>query len=72
MPDDLSHLAADAAVERFMEGWRNYNALLESMSPEELATEVGRRFRDPYQAALVMRLLCRITRLEHGQNPNQP
>jgi len=67
MPDDLSHLAADATVERFMEGWRNYTALLESMSPEEFASEVGRRFHDPHQAALVMRLLCRITKLEHGQ-----
>lgn len=53
---DLSQLAAESAMARFVEQFKNYGMLLQTMTPQELACEIGRTFQDPKQAAIIVLL----------------
>lgn len=66
MPDEseLLQKTAESRQRDFVESFKNYGMLLGTMSPEELAVEIGQVFPIPKQAALVCTLMARLIALE--------
>lgn len=51
---DMIQQTAEAQLARFVEQFKNYGMLLDTMTPSELACEIGRVFPDPKQAAVIV------------------
>jgi hypothetical protein len=64
MQDDLFQQTAESNRRNFVDEFKNYGMLLDSMTPVELAAEIGKHFVDPWQAAIVTTLMARIIEWE--------
>lgn len=66
--DEILHQTAQARADvdtaAYIESFKNYGMLLDSMNPLELCLEIGKAFRDPKQCAIIAVLLMRIEKLE--------
>lgn len=62
--DELLQKTAESRQHDFIESFKNYGMLLGSMTPSELAVELGIVFHEPKQAAIVCMLMARIFALE--------
>lgn len=54
----------EAQAQHFFEQFKNYGLLLNTMSPDELATEIGKHFISPFQCAIITTLMARLIALE--------
>lgn len=61
---DLLRIAAESRQRDFVESFKNYGMLLNTLSPEEFSVEIGSVFVIPKQAAIVAVLLARLVALE--------
>jgi hypothetical protein len=67
--DEIIAQTAEAQRARFVEEFKNYGMLLDTMTPGELAVQIGENFPIPKQAALLAHMAARIIKLE-GREDN--
>ena len=66
--EGLAQATAEAQRARYVEEFKNYGMLLDTMTPQELAVEIGGNFMPPKQAALLAHMAARIIALEMRLN----
>ncbi len=64
---DKIHESYEEKRNRWVEEFKNYGMLLDTMTPQELAVQIGESFIAPKQAALLAHITARIIRLEMRQ-----
>ena len=64
MENDIVQATAEAQRARYVEEFKNYGMLLDTMTPQELAVQIGENFIMPKQAALLAHMAARIIALE--------
>lgn len=67
-PEDILQSTASAAAkaqqETFFRTFRDYGLLLNTLTPDQLASEIGTHFPNCYQAAIVTTLMARLIAVE--------